>query len=99
MTTDKHWVEWQANQFSASLLMPENTIWYSLLAIQQKNGIRNKGTIFIDNQYDNQRAFLLTISELADYFNVAKINIEYRLSELGIIKYGNNIPKHWTKFL
>lgn len=99
LTTDRHWIEWQANQFAASLLMPENTIWNLLLTIQQKYAIRNKGTIFIDNQPDNQRTFLLTISELADYFNVAKINIEYRLSELGIIKYGNNIPKHWTKFL
>jgi Zn-dependent peptidase ImmA (M78 family) len=99
LTTDKHWIEWQANQFAASLLMPEDSIWNLLLSFQQKSGIRNKGIIFLDNQRDNQQNFLLTVSELANYFNVAKINIEYRLSELGVIKYGNNITKHWTKFL
>jgi len=99
LINDKHWIEWQANQFAASLLMPEDSIWILLLSIQQKSGIRNKGTIFVDNQRDNQQNFLLTISELANYFNVAKINVEYRLSELGVIKYGNNTPKHWTKFL
>lgn len=96
---DRHWIEWQANQFSASLLMPSKTIETALVAYQMTKGIRNRGQIYFDNQLDNRRTFFETISELAKYFNVAKINVEYRLADLGLIKYGRNIPKHWTKFI
>ncbi len=99
LTEDQHWIEWQANQFAASLLMPEETIRNVLYIFQKNNGIRNKGIVFYDNQVDNQRLFVATIRTIAKYLKIANINVEYRLSNLGIIKYGDNMSKHWTNFL
>ncbi|RDC66210.1 ImmA/IrrE family metallo-endopeptidase [Adhaeribacter pallidiroseus] len=53
----KHWIEWQANQFAASLLMQKNSISVRLIMYQINHGIRNKGTIYYDNQQVNREDF------------------------------------------
>lgn len=83
----KHWIEWQANYFASCLLMPEFLILKHLIKYQVEQGIRNKGQIFVDNQEVNNLLFRKTISYLSLKLKVAKINIIYRLQDLGIIIY------------
>ncbi|MFK7983325.1 MAG: restriction endonuclease [Saprospiraceae bacterium] len=83
----KHWIEWQANYFASCLLMPEFLILSHLIKFQVEEGIRNKGQIFVDNQEVNQLLFRKTIGYLALKLKVAKINVIYRLKDLGIIIY------------
>ncbi|WP_037316022.1 ImmA/IrrE family metallo-endopeptidase [Salegentibacter sp. Hel_I_6] len=85
LVNDKNWIEWQANCFAASLLMPEETIIARLIDIQTKMGISKQGRIYLDNQSINKIDFRSIVEKLATFFGVSKISIEYRLESLGLI--------------
>lgn len=82
----KNWIEWQANCFGASLLMPKSSILARLIGLQLQMGISKQGTIYLDNQDCNKIAYREIVQKLAEFFCVSKINIEYRLNDLGFIK-------------
>lgn len=86
LKNDKNWIEWQANCFAASLLMPEETILFRLIDIQTRMGISKQGRIYLDNQRMNKEDFRTIVNELAIFFGVSKINVEYRLESLELIK-------------
>lgn len=86
MSNPKNWIEWQANKFAASLILPEKSLKIMLVAIQQSMGInRRVGEIFLDKQECNKRDFRNITESLALHFGVSKINIEYRLGDLKLI--------------
>lgn len=89
LLNEKHWIEWQANQFAASLIMPKRSVLGKLLEWQYKVGIRNKGSVFLDKQPCNIRDFKVVITLLAFEFKVSRTILEYRMRELKIIKYAN----------
>lgn len=76
----RHWVEWQANYFSASLLLPKASIIAK--AWQYQNAKHN---LIFDDNYDNQKKFRRIIKKLANHFGVSKTSIIYRLKELNMI--------------
>jgi Zn-dependent peptidase ImmA (M78 family) len=94
----KQWIEWQANQFSASLILPRKSILYRLIEYQENLGIRNKGKMHYDHQPVNVADFHEIINYLARYFGVAKTSVIYRLKVLGVLKYGDDGPVHWTNY-
>lgn len=81
----RHWIEWQANYFSASLLLPRT----SIVARTIKYSKSNNNLVFDDN-YENQKKFNLIITRLANYFSVSKTSIIYRLKELNMIVDNTN---------
>ncbi|MCP2027395.1 Zn-dependent peptidase ImmA (M78 family) [Flavobacterium sp. HSC-32F16] len=81
----KNWIEWQANCFAASLLMPQFSIQAILILTQNNLGISKAGSIFLDDQECNRRDFIEIIERMAGHFNVSKQSIEYRLNDLGLI--------------
>lgn len=87
LLNEKHWIEWQANQFAASFLMPEECVLFRLIRYQTKEGIRNRGTIYLDNHKVNIYGFQTTTCWLAYIFDVSRTVIEYRLADLNIIIY------------
>jgi Zn-dependent peptidase ImmA (M78 family) len=94
----RQWIEWQANQFSASIILPRKSIIYRLIRYQEANGIRNKGKMHYDLQPINVADFHETINHLARYFGVAKTSVIYRLKVLDVLTYGNDGPVHWTNY-
>lgn len=76
----RHWVEWQANYFSASLLLPKTSIVAK--AWQYSN---SKNNLIFDDNYNNQKKIGRIIEKLANHFNVSKTSIIYRLKELNMI--------------
>lgn len=82
----KNWIEWQANCFASSLLMPESSLKAVLVLIQQDLGISKAGRIFLDEQECNRIDFREIVKRLASHFNVSKISIEYRLNDLKLIE-------------
>ena len=85
----KHWIEWQANQFAACLLMPHNTLLAQTLIYQVRNGINgHRGTIYVDHQVCNQQTFDMIKYQFTNYFQVSNAALEYRLSDLNILKFG-----------
>ncbi|UUW11215.1 ImmA/IrrE family metallo-endopeptidase [Flavobacterium plurextorum] len=81
----KNWIEWQANCFAASLLMPQFSIQAVLILTQNELGISKAGSIFLDDQECNKRDFSEIVKRMAAHFNVSKLSIEYRLNDLGLI--------------
>ncbi|WP_299209999.1 ImmA/IrrE family metallo-endopeptidase [uncultured Dokdonia sp.] len=76
----RHWVEWQANYFSASLLLPKASIIAK--AWQYQNAKHN---LIFDDNYDNQKKFRRIVGKLANHFSVSKTSVIYRLRELNMI--------------
>ncbi|WP_027395417.1 ImmA/IrrE family metallo-endopeptidase [Aquimarina latercula] len=76
----RHWVEWQANYFSASLLLPKSSI---IAKVWQYQGL--KQNLDFDDIYSNQKKFRKIIERLANHFSVSKTSIMYRLKELNMI--------------
>lgn len=76
----RHWVEWQANYFSASFLMPKTSIIAKAWQYQ-----RTKENLSFDDNYQNQKKFRRIIKKLANHFGVSKTSIVYRLKELNMI--------------
>lgn len=94
LTNDKHWIEWQANKFSISLLLPRKLFLKELISFRKKIGIPNPQRIYLDDQAVNQQDFYRTIYHLATYFGTSLTAIKFRIEGLDIITYdgkGKNI--------
>ena len=85
LNTEEEWVEWQANAYATSLLMPASMIKKAVVKQQQELGIRNRGKIFIDNQACNQKDYFDILSRLSDFFKVSRTAVDYRLRKLELI--------------
>jgi Zn-dependent peptidase ImmA (M78 family) len=86
LKTSSDWLEWQANTYASSLLMPTK-IFTAALAIEQTSlGITRTGRIFLDDQPCNQRDYYQIINLLGVRFNVSRSAVEYRLSKLKLIQ-------------
>lgn len=95
---DKNWIEWQANCFAASILMPHISVVARLIQIQNKIGVnRNQGTIYVDHQIDNKKDLHTYIDGLADFFRTSKQSMEYRLESLGILKYPKDVKPNYQE--
>ncbi len=99
LTNDKNWIEWQANQFAASLVIPKESLLYRLISYQTSIGItRNRGRIFLDDQPVNHKDYYRITTFLAYYFKVSRANIRYRLNNLGVVINASTTGKHWTNY-
>ncbi|MCU0391931.1 MAG: ImmA/IrrE family metallo-endopeptidase [Thermoflexibacter sp.] len=87
LMTDKDWLEWQANYFASAFLMPRKTFLAALIQEQYNLNItRNIGKIYLDYQKENIRFYENIKQALSQAFGVSKVNIEYRLNSLDLIK-------------
>lgn len=99
LKNSKNWIEWQANQFSACLVLPAAALWVRVYAFQKANGIRNAGRIYYDNQPVNRKDFYDLTMFLSAFFCVSYTSIKYRLHETGILTYNEQkTGGHWTKY-
>ncbi|MFT5892920.1 MAG: Zn-dependent peptidase ImmA (M78 family) [Dokdonia sp.] len=80
----RHWIEWQANYFSISFLVPQSSLMAKLWQAQQRKNLTT-GNLYIDDQRENQKNFREIIAYLSDHFNVSKTSIIYRLKEFELI--------------
>lgn len=85
LKTERDWIEWQANSFASSFLMPKDTIRQAVVDIQEKLGMRNKGMIYLDKNQYSLSDFKQISLELQMIFMVNHTNIEFRLKDLGIL--------------
>lgn len=81
----KNWIEWQANCFASSLLMPELSVKAILILTQKDLGISKVGRIYLDEQECNKSDFREIVKRLSSHFNVSKLSVEYRLNDLKLI--------------
>jgi len=86
--TDISRMEFQANYFAASLLMPAQEFRDQFCRIRRYLGISDKGfgALYVDNQPCNFRNFDLVISQLMQHYGVSKSAAKIRLEELGLLR-------------
>jgi len=80
----RHWIEWQANYFSISFLIPRSSLMAKLWQAQQRRNLP-LGNLYLDDQRVNQNSFGQIISYLSNHFNVSKTSLIYRLKEFDLI--------------
>ncbi|MGV0827561.1 ImmA/IrrE family metallo-endopeptidase [Empedobacter brevis] len=81
LTNPRHWIEWQANYFAISMILPKSSALAMLWQNQQKLGL-HKGKLYLDDQNDNYKNYQTLLYKLSEYFNITRPNILYRLKEL-----------------
>jgi Zn-dependent peptidase ImmA (M78 family) len=98
LKNDKNWIEWQANCFASSILMPHTSLVARLIGIQKILGVsRNQGMIYVDNQEQNKKDFYQYIDYLSEHFQTSKTSLEYRLESLGILKYPKDVKPNYQE--
>lgn len=94
LINEKHWLEWQANQFAAALILPQQCVLLKLIMWQKKEGISKVGRVWLDDQPCNRRDFKVMLTQLAFEFRVSREILQYRMSDLGIIQYAKGTNKY-----
>lgn len=81
-------LEWQANQFASSLLLPKKQFVRAFLEQARVRGIydRGFGSLFVDEQQCNKASLNLVTHSLMRQFNVSKAVVIIRLKQLGIVR-------------
>jgi Zn-dependent peptidase ImmA (M78 family) len=86
----KHWIEWQANYFAISMILPKTSLLAMLWQHQQRIGI-NTGKLYLDDQKENYQNYKTLLYKLSEYFNVTRPNILYRLKEINHYENRSNL--------
>ncbi|WP_437905633.1 ImmA/IrrE family metallo-endopeptidase [Sorangium sp. So ce327] len=80
-------LEWQANIFASSLLLPRNSLVTDFFNIIRRHDLVDKGhgPLFVDEQTCNQRNFYAVTDALMLRYDVSRKVIEIRLKMLGLL--------------
>lgn len=80
----KNWLEWQANYFASSLILPK-FLCIAVLKyyLQQENNF--KDFLYIDDQYHNIKFFNSIIEKVAIKFSTTKTTVTYKLKEFNLM--------------
>ncbi|MBP6871308.1 MAG: ImmA/IrrE family metallo-endopeptidase [Bacteroidales bacterium] len=84
LNNPKQWIEWQANYFATSIALPRAQFLAHLWKSQDQFN-KSRGTIYLDDQYQNIKDYNEIIKRLAYLFNVTKTSIIYRFNEMELI--------------
>ena len=86
LRTPRDRLEWQANYFSSSILMPRLSVMSAVIQKQKELGIkRNLGRIILEAKGYSVRDYKKIKQHLALVFFVNETNVEYRLKNLCIL--------------
>lgn len=83
LKTDLQFMEWQANFFASSIMLPRDMLFVKLRYIRREMGLPTR--VYVDRQRCTQQDYHETIQQLSDYFKMSKTVIEYRLQRFDLI--------------
>ncbi len=80
-------LEWQANSFASSLLLPRHLVYDFIFSKLNELDIRNssKGVIYLDEQQCNIQTYQNILFSMKQKFNVSYQAINYRLAQLNLL--------------
>ncbi|MBQ4811281.1 ImmA/IrrE family metallo-endopeptidase [Pseudoalteromonas luteoviolacea] len=89
-------LEWQANQFASSLLLPKEQFVKAFVYFARSKGISDRGfgALFVDEQPCNRDALNFITLSLMRQFKVSKAAIYIRLKQLGIVRESLKKPEN-----
>ncbi|MEO0542236.1 MAG: ImmA/IrrE family metallo-endopeptidase [Pseudomonadota bacterium] len=88
-------LEYQANEFASSLLLPYECFDRQLAKWRATLGIidRGFGYVFVDDQIDNLRTFHELLGVLSTYFDVSKQMITVTMTKRGLLNDQRKLPQ------
>lgn len=93
--TPRQWLEWQANTFASALILPRATLSEAIAQIQIDLGYtRRRGTIYVDRQWDNLKAYKEIIPRLQFLYQVSRPALVTRLRRLGLLTDARDFNVH-----
>ena len=81
----KNWIEWQANYFASSFVLPNKSFSYILLQEEARLNMA-QGKIFLDEQKQNIKNYNDLVKRLAYRFDVSVTTVIFKLKEMDLIK-------------
>lgn len=82
----RDWLEWQANKYASSLLLPRFTVQMAVVEKQKEMGINGRlGSIFHDDQPKNRIDFHTIMEHLGNIFITSRSATRIRLRELNVL--------------
>jgi len=80
-------LEWQANSFSSSLLLPRNLVYDFIFSKLEELDVRasSNGVIYLDEQQCNVQTYQNILFSMKQQFNVSYQAINYRLAQLKLL--------------
>jgi len=84
LKNQKNWIEWQANYFASSFVLPNKSFSFILLQEEARLNMA-QGKIFLDDQKQNIKNFNDLVKRLVYRFEVSKTTVIYKLKEMGLI--------------
>lgn len=86
--TTKQWVEWQANRFAASLVMPHKALRQAMVRINLDAGVNQSraGYIYINLSAQGRSDARARLHLIAMKFLVSPRQVELRLESLGLLR-------------
>lgn len=86
LKTQRDWIEYHANVFACSLLMPRLTFRRSVEFLQDQMGIvKNGGKMFLDSQLSSEKNVDKMLLFLRDFWGTPKESVLVRLKSLDIL--------------
>ncbi|MGJ8658081.1 MAG: ImmA/IrrE family metallo-endopeptidase [Akkermansiaceae bacterium] len=85
--SDLGWIEWQANEFAISLILPSAYLSYEVYKKQTEMDIKSRrGIIYFDDQIENQMHAKIIVDSIANDYFVKSDLLWKRLRFLGILQ-------------
>ncbi len=80
-------LEFQANHFASSLLMPKDNFIRDFINCLEHNDIKDRkhGLLFVDEQPCNRSNYYIVTSSLCDRYSVSRQAVKIRLETLGLL--------------
>ncbi|MEO6718887.1 MAG: ImmA/IrrE family metallo-endopeptidase [Ferruginibacter sp.] len=94
LNNHKNWIEWQANEFAASFILPKSSFYTRLVQTQRQLGISRVGFIYLDDQPINRQDFYKIISTLSQFFGTTMTSVIFKLENLNLITYDRKIDDY-----
>ncbi|AEE49977.1 restriction endonuclease [Haliscomenobacter hydrossis] len=97
-TNQRQWIEWQANRFASSLLMPSGIFELFCKSVFSHFGRRSYEPLYVDDNKYSQDDFHKIVNALALQFKTTKTSIIYRMYSLNLINNKSN-AMHISKII
>ena len=97
--TPSYWLEWQANMFAVSLLLPECTFLLGFLKAQQTLKLPLRQKIYVNGFEKSINEYQDLVSEMARRYYVSKTMVKIRLNEFGLVEGPGVTIGHISKHL
>lgn len=85
-------MEWQANYFASSLLLPKGSFTSDFREVLSEFDVadRGHGSLYVDDQACNLRTFFAVTDVLRHTYAVSRQVVEFRLKKLGLLNDGRH---------